>query len=261
MYTLRGWEAAKLRRRKRIESNKATHDITKAALDPTVYLAEVSLKAFQCVSFPFALAFILFIAILCLDCCCFRSKAKKRWIREGWKPARTHHIHCDINTEFANAIPMIIPSNNVWDTHQNETQYDYDNIDNNDDVDWQKTDNNEKEEKKNRKKMGTSKSKKKQKENTHMTHKVEIIAALHSFTIKYYPFKCLFSQWMCICPNVFCLNTHMHDKILNSIFVSSLDISLYMLKSHEQQTTDNNNKSSSQKTTKKNCLFIFFNSS
>lgn len=34
-----------------------------------------------------------------------------------------------------------------------------------------------------------------------MTHKMEIIAALHSFTIKYYPFKCLFSQWMCIYPN------------------------------------------------------------
>lgn len=38
----------------------------------------------------------------------------------------------------------------------------------------------------------------KQKEiyHTHMTHKMEIIAELHSFTIKYYPFKCLFSQWM-----------------------------------------------------------------
>lgn len=79
--------------------------------------------------------------------------------------------------------------------------------------------------------------KNKRKTHTHMTHKVEIIAALHSFTIKYYPFKCLFSQWMCICPNVFCLNTHMHDKILNSIFVSSLDIALYTLKSHEQQAT------------------------
>ena len=84
-YNCTHWEVQlpELRRRKRIESNKATHDITKAALDPTVYLAEVSLKAFQCVSFPFALVFILFIAILCLGPCCLVDPKRKRDGLEG----------------------------------------------------------------------------------------------------------------------------------------------------------------------------------